>query len=170
MPLCVHYICTAHYSDVMIGAMASQTTGVSIVYAIVCSDADQRKHQSSASLALVGGNHQLPMNSPHKGPVTRRIFPFDNVIMILSFSTLFKFSKSVELIPQEVVQWKWLLMNELYINFRAEWCRKSFNRCIIPTTRDILWDIFIIYENTMSNHQLLILRNWILKHVHFRIH
>ena len=39
--------------------------------------ADQRKHQSSTSLAFV----RWPMNSPHKGPVTRKMFPFDDVIM-----------------------------------------------------------------------------------------
>ena len=43
--------------------------------------ADQRKHQSSASLAFVWGIHRRPVNSPHKGPVTRKMFPFDDVIM-----------------------------------------------------------------------------------------
>ena len=43
--------------------------------------ADQRKHQSSASLAFVRGIHRRPVNSPHKGPVTRKTFPFDDVIM-----------------------------------------------------------------------------------------
>ena len=45
------------------------------------SDADQRKHQRSASLAFVLGNSPGPVNSPHKGPVTRKMFPFDDVIM-----------------------------------------------------------------------------------------
>ena len=70
-----------HYSDIIMSAMASQTTGVSIVYATVCSGADQRKHQSSAPLAFVRGIHRSPVNSPHQGPVTRKIFPFDDVIM-----------------------------------------------------------------------------------------
>ena len=60
-------------------AMASQITGVSIVCSKVCSDTDQRKHQSSASLAFVSGNHRWPVDSPHKGPVTRKMFPFDDV-------------------------------------------------------------------------------------------
>ena len=47
----------------------------------VYSDADQRKHQSSASLAFVRGIHRGPVNAPHKWPVTRKIFPFDDVIM-----------------------------------------------------------------------------------------
>ena len=72
-----------HCSDVILSAVASQITCVSIVYSTVCSDADQRKHQSFASLAFVRGIHRWPVNSPHKGPVTRKMFPFDDVVMIL---------------------------------------------------------------------------------------
>ena len=61
--------------------MASQITSLTVVYSTVYSDADQRKHQSSASLAFCVGNSPGPVNSPHKGPVTRQIFPFDDVIM-----------------------------------------------------------------------------------------
>ena len=39
------------------------------------------KHQSSASLAFVRGIHRWPVNSPHKGSVTRKIIPFDDVII-----------------------------------------------------------------------------------------
>ena len=63
------------------GAIASLITSLTIVYSTVYSDADHRKHQSSASLAFVGGIHQGPVNSPHKWPVTRKMFPFDDVIM-----------------------------------------------------------------------------------------
>ena len=54
--------------------MASQITSLTIVYSAVYSGADQRKHQSSASLAFVRGIHQWPVNSPHKWPVTRKNF------------------------------------------------------------------------------------------------
>ena len=64
-----------HYNDVIMGAMASQITAVSIVYSTICSGADQRKHQSSASLPFVRGIHRWPVNSPHKGPVTPKMFP-----------------------------------------------------------------------------------------------
>ena len=47
----------------------------------VYSGIDERKHQSSASLAFVREIHQWPVNSPHKGPVTQKMFPFDDVIM-----------------------------------------------------------------------------------------
>ena len=70
-----------HYNDVIMSAMAAQITCVSIVCTTVCSGADQRKHQSSASLAFVRGIHRLTVNSQHKGPVTRKIFPFDDLIM-----------------------------------------------------------------------------------------
>ena len=63
------------------GAIASQTTSLTIFYSIVYSDADQRKHQGSASLAFVRWIHRGPVNSPHKWPVTRKMFPFDDVIM-----------------------------------------------------------------------------------------
>ena len=70
-----------HYSDVIMSAMASHITSLTIVYSTVYSGADQRKHPSSASLAIVRGIHRWPVNSPHKGPVTRTMFPFDEVIM-----------------------------------------------------------------------------------------
>ena len=63
-----------HYNDVIMGAMASQITSLTVVY----SGADQRKHQSSASLA---GNSPVTGESPHKWPVTRKMFPLDDVIM-----------------------------------------------------------------------------------------
>ena len=85
--------------------IASQITSLTIVYSIVYSDADQRKHQSSSSLAFVWGIHWGLVNSPHKWPVTRKMFPFDDAIiwklqarnlhcqcrrccMILTFNTL----------------------------------------------------------------------------------
>ena len=67
-----------HYSDVIMGAMASQITCLAIVYSTVYSDADQGKYQSSASLAFVRGIHRWPVNSPHIWPVTPKMFPFDD--------------------------------------------------------------------------------------------
>ena len=75
-----------HYDDVIMGTMASQITSLTIVYSIVYSDADERKHQSSASLAFVRGIHRGPVNFPHKCTVTRKMFPFDDVIMNLGIS------------------------------------------------------------------------------------
>ena len=77
------YLMLTHYDDVIMTTLASQITNLAIVYSIVYSDVDQRKHQSSASLAFVRGIHRGPVNSPHKWPVTRKMFPFDHVIMSL---------------------------------------------------------------------------------------
>ena len=71
-----------HYSDVIISGIASQITGVSIVYQNVCSGADQRRHQSSASLAFVRGIHRT---------VTRKMFPFDDVIIAIMISPVLKY-------------------------------------------------------------------------------
>ena len=67
---------------VIMGAIASQITSLTIVYSIVYSDADQRKHQSSASLAFVRGIHRGPVNSLHKWPIMQKMFPFDDVVML----------------------------------------------------------------------------------------
>ena len=81
---------TTHYSAVMMDAMASQITSIAIVYSTVCSGADQRKRQRSASLAFLC---TWPLNSPHKWPVTRKMFSFDDVIMnnriLISLATHF---------------------------------------------------------------------------------
>ena len=69
------------YSEVIMGMMASQITSLMIVYSTIYSDADQRKHQSSEPLAFVWGIHQGLVNSPHKWPVTWKMFPFDDIIM-----------------------------------------------------------------------------------------
>ena len=70
-----------NYNDVIIGAMAPQLTSLTIVYSTLYLNADQRKHQSSASLAFVSGIHRWSVNSPHKEPVTLKMFPFDDAIM-----------------------------------------------------------------------------------------
>ena len=70
-----------HITMIM-SAMASQIIGVCIVCSTVGSVADQRKHQSSAPLAFVQGIHRWLVNSPRKRPVTRKILPFDDVIMM----------------------------------------------------------------------------------------
>ena len=72
----------SHYNDVIMNTMASHITSLTILYSIVYLSADLRKHQSSTLLVFVWEIHRRPVNSPHKGPVTRKIFPFDDVIMV----------------------------------------------------------------------------------------
>ena len=103
---------TFHYKDVIMSAMASQITRLTIVYSTVCSAIDQRKHQSSASLSFVRGIHQRSMNSPHKGSVTRKMFPFDDVIMFSHLHAQFppqtpsKQCPAPRLCVPECVQWQ----------------------------------------------------------------
>ena len=60
---------SSHHSDVIISAMASQIIGVWLVCSTVClSGTDQRKYQSSASLAFVRAIHRWPVDFPHRGP------------------------------------------------------------------------------------------------------
>ena len=75
------YVRHWHYIDIIMTTVASQITSLPVVYSIVYSGADQRKHQGSASMALCAGNSPNPVNSPHKEPVTRKMVPFDDVIM-----------------------------------------------------------------------------------------
>ena len=70
------------YSFNKMTTMASQIIGVSIVYSTACSGADQGKQHRSASLACVREIDRWPVNFPYKGPVTRKMFPFDDVIML----------------------------------------------------------------------------------------
>ena len=70
-----------HYDDVIMTMLESQITSLTVVYSIVYTGVHQRKHQSSASLAFVREIHRGPVNFPHKWPVTRKMFPFDDVIM-----------------------------------------------------------------------------------------
>ena len=97
--------------------MASQITGVSIVYSTVCSGADQRKHQRSASLAIVRGIQRWPVISPHKGPVTRKMFPLDDVTMIWQVSPQLSYGDTCQI-------WTWFDEFDIYfcntINFYNE--------------------------------------------------
>ena len=76
------FLPSSHDSDVIMGTITSQITSLANVCSTVYSGTDQRKHQSSASLPCVRGILRWPVNSPHKGPVTRKMFPFDDVIRL----------------------------------------------------------------------------------------
>ena len=76
-----NHISLFQYSNVMMSTIASQITGVSIVCLTVYSSVDRRKYQSSATLAFLRGIYHWPVEFPHKGSVTPKVFPFDDVIM-----------------------------------------------------------------------------------------
>ena len=73
----------SHYKDVIMGVIASQITSLTVVYSTVYSGADLRQHRCSASVTFVRGIHRWPVNSSHKWPVTRKMFPFDDAIMVV---------------------------------------------------------------------------------------
>ena len=126
-----------YYSDVIMSAIAFQITSVWIVYSTVCSGADQRKHQCFTSLAFVRGIHRW-----HKGPVTRKMFPFDDVIMN---NTIFNHFINHELSYDEksVLRWNTVVHESSQCNYmcsRAQWvfwsCRNwqsNYNMSLIPT-------------------------------------
>ena len=84
----VNSLPTWHYSDVIMSAVASLITRVTIVYSTVYSGSDQRKHQSSVSLAFVWRIHQWPVNSPHKEQVMWKMFQFDDIKHKCTYSTM----------------------------------------------------------------------------------
>ena len=100
--------------------MAFQITDVSIDYSAICSGTDQRKHQSSSSLAFVRGIRRWPVNSSHKGPVTRKMFPFDNIIMLINHYI----SRAIE------------------ITVKQPWCNKISNITILYGLQVPAWKQF----------------------------
>ena len=96
--------------------LASHITSLRTVYSKVYSGADQRKHQSSMSLAFVRGIHHWPVNSPHKGPVMEKMFPFDGII--IKRCTKMKHYKYDQflLIKLTISQWDWNVIRYILIS------------------------------------------------------
>ena len=136
-----------HYTDVIMGTIVSQITSLTIVYSTVYSDAAHRKYQSSASLAFVRGIHRRPANSPHKWPVTRTMFPFDDVIMynaekvrtVLCFSNIGKFIRNdcyYCVIPLDT-HWSLITEDSLYAYSFFSWCVYWF----LKLTEVVFWNV-----------------------------
>ena len=92
-------------------------TSLTIVYSTVYSGAVQRKHQSSTPLTFVRGIHQWPVNSPHKWPVTRKMFPFDDAIMHFHNAHHHAVLYSIKR-PTVHIWWRRIIMHD-----RAYWCK-----------------------------------------------
>ena len=135
-----------HQSDVIMGAMASQITGITIVYSTVCSDADQRKYQSSALLAFVKGIHRWSVNSPHKEPVTRKIFPFDDVIMSAIVGRGWFFQRLVLKFRGEPLS----MMTTLYVD--TEWCQTNVNLVVAGGTGGCHYANFVVIDDARRWH------------------
>ena len=143
-----------HYSDVRMGTMGSQNTSLTVVYSTVYSGADQRKHQSSASLAFVRGIHRWPVNSMHKWPVTRKTFPFHYVIMrcacspqspLMYANTPFQNKKNINYLA-------WLSFIAMsfvkgvncrqQINYVWPHLFTAFQRCVLTLKHLVFWGVF----------------------------
>ena len=129
------------YNDVIMGAIASQITSLTIVYSTVYSGADERNHQSPASLAYVWGIHRWPVNSPHKWPVTRKMFPLDDVIMSKTYLlfTAMEISAGAKVVPSNVASHMKLLPSRAPMPGMLE-------GKLVPTvaTKSMVWSIEIV--------------------------
>ena len=151
--MAVRPYCLYHYGDVTMGAIASQITSLTIVYSTVYSDADQRKHQSSASLAFEWGIHRGPVNSPHKWPVTRKMFPFDDVIMIMEIPALVRRHLYIETAPGACITLIWLerccqILCKLGQPYCCAWCKnvKKDKLCKSLVSNESWWISLHCYD------------------------
>ena len=84
-----------HYNAVIMGAMVSQITSLTIVYSTIYSRCWSKKTSKLRVPGFVRRIHRSPVNSPHKGPVTQKMFPFDDVIMYTRLLIVFYFICSI---------------------------------------------------------------------------
>ena len=130
-----------HYDDVIMGAMASQITSLMIVYSTVYSDADQRKHQSSVSLAFVRGIQRRPVDSLHKWPVTQKMFPFHDVIMLIRISGTFVIICSYMYFLNQCCElgtWEWPLCENIGYKINQV-CSKDYFTNDFSITQTTVW-------------------------------
>ena len=136
-------------------AMASQITGVSIVYSTICSGADKKNIKAPCHWPLWGrGIHRWPVNSPHKGPVTRKMFPFDDVIMKMR-----RPHDKEGLLYGEIAVWCQRGWDTLYgrianvwamtDNRDFPWRQPAAPQVVVMTTRGGIWQLLIL-SNIMS--------------------
>ena len=104
--------------------------------------ADQSKHQSSASLAFVRGIHRWPVNSPHKSPVTRKMFPFDDVIIRTSSDT---WPCLVAVGKEALFCYRWPLCEQRYAfieisgSLRCIWCLNLYQKEVLQLTITVIF-------------------------------
>ena len=134
-----------HYSSIIMCAMAFQITGVSTACLPVCSGENQRKHQSSASLAFVKGNHRWPVVSRHKGPVTWNMFPLDDVMKYCRTVYCFVLCR-LSVVYDSWVEWYSFCVNKNICIFKGSWVYDMNNVQIFSTMFNMLLDLLAIYD------------------------
>ena len=121
------------------GAVASQITSLSIVYSIVYSKRRSKKTPKLRVTGLCAGNHRSSVNSPHKGTVTRKMFPFDDVVMtICSWSKLSRYFgyRQVHAISNHQASPK----HRMFLRVGGVWIRRSTcSNIYLLTTYTPLW-------------------------------
>ena len=127
------------------GIIASQITRLTIVYSTVYSGDDQRKHQSSALLAFVRGIHRRPMNSPHKGPVTRKCFHLMTSSCIISLLDSVILRKENYRDGELCYRWWYAIAVDKYIHI---WCCSYMIYIFIYI---VIWYILKIPQLLLSN-------------------
>ena len=103
-----------HYDDVIMTTIASQITSLTSVYSTVYSDADQRKHQSSASLAFVWGIHRDRWLPRTKGQLRGKCFH----LMTSSCQVRALMNYYIPLLTSV-----WLIRIALIITVTSQWAR-----------------------------------------------
>ena len=115
--------------------VSNHSTSLTIVYSAVYSGADQTKNPSSASPAFVQGFHRGPVYFPHKGPVTRKMFPFHDVIIFyLPYTyeiTVFQLNSEYAIPFSVCVIWyKWIIDSLVFykdrLRFWIVWSKCNF--------------------------------------------
>ena len=166
-----------HYIDTIMSSMASQIPSLAMVYSTVYLGADQRKHQISTSLAFVRGINWWPVNSLHKGPVTCKMFPSDDIIMnthmlvihLFQFLSIY-FFLSISVfeciheywcIESMFSNWEydgWALLVQWGRDKMAEILQTTFSNALPWIKIYVLWLIF--HWSLFLRFQLIIFQNW----------
>ena len=122
-----------HNNDIIMGMVASHITSLTIVYSIVLSGPDQRKHQNS--LDCVREIHRWPVNSPQKGPVTRKTFPFHDIIL-KHMATWILWNKQEQCWQQQQrymhILWKLHYITAEHIT-SPHWPSTAYHRTAVPS-------------------------------------
>ena len=120
------------------GTKMSQITSLTIVYSTVYSDADERIHQRSASLAFVRGIQRWPVNSPHNGPVTQKMFLFDDVIMALIGLSWLRWWSATNSAPNHCLnQYQYMHFSDFRIWFWISLCCFIHNKYLMVITMNV---------------------------------
>ena len=144
IPWNMHSVCYGwfDYNDVIMTTISSQITSLTVVYSTVYSDADQRKPG--------------PVNSPHKGPVTRKMFPFDDVIMSIDMfldthtfvpptAVIVSFTNTRAYDTFHVIPYEHLTMHERWYFYPTPMNPMMFVTQGMWSSSDILYKVQILY-------------------------